>query len=484
MTIDGAITQYELTARSSGYSSDTVTHVKRCVRFFSEFMGNIPDVEKITASDLRRFIVALQQQTAWAGLPQAKERKLSGTSINTYVRGIKSFWNTLLKEGIIPSNPLARVPAPKLPKTIPKIYSEEQLLAVFEAAGEDTLERAIIALLLDSGIRLAEMVGLKTSDLDSKNGRMIVTGKGNKERYAYFCEDTALIVDNYLTKTRPKAAIEEALFLTAEAHPINKKQIQDLLENAGRKAGISERLAPHKLRHTNATLLLKNGMNMEYLKKVLGHEDIQTTSQAYLNVADNDVATAHRKASPIANLNIRTSGNGIDNAIDVSSAIKGVINIPPTPQTVLETRSEVTAIPAMYTLEGELNRYDIHQFFTVDVCNESILIENIQITISESALAYRLMLFEENPDRVDFNWWVEDLLQCEMTKRRTYTYAPGGGLPYHNKDGKKVLNGGIVVEPRPLALRSPSDGKGNAVYVCSFAPVTFAVTVRYRVLEQ
>lgn len=372
MTIDEAISQYELAARSSGYSIDTVAHTKRCVRFFSDFLGNIQDVKKITAYDLRRFIIALQQQKTWAGLPQAKERKLSGTTINTYVRGIKGFWNTLLKESIIQDNPLALVPAPKLPKTIPKIYTKEQLLAVFHAAGEDTLEQAIIALLLDSGIRLAEMVGLKTSDLDSKNGRMIVTGKGNKQRYAYFCEDTARIIDNYVTKTRPKSANEEALFLTAEAHPINKKQIQDLLEKVGRKAGISERLAPHKLRHTNATLLLKNGMNMEYLKKVLGHEDIQTTSQAYLNVADTDVATAHRKASPIANLNIRTSRNGIDNTIDVPSTIKRVCDIPPSQERALEVRTEVTAIPAMYTLEGKFNPYDIYKFFTVDVCNESM----------------------------------------------------------------------------------------------------------------
>ena len=452
------------------------------MRFFSDFLDNLQDVEKITASDLRRFIIALQQRKVWAGLPQTKERKLSGTTINTYVRGIKGFWSILAKEGIIQDNLMTSVPTPKLPKKIPKIYTEEQLLAVFQAAGEDTLEQAIIALLLDSGIRLAEIVGLRINALDTRNGRTTVTGKGNKQRYVYFCQETARIINNYLTKTRHKLAKEDDLFLTANAHPINKKQIQDLLESVGRKAGISERLAPHKLRHTNATLLLKNGMNMEYVKKILGHEDIQTTSQAYLNVADNDVATAHRKASPIANLNIRISKNGINNTIDVPVARNRIRDISPSPQRVLEARIKVTAIPDMYTLEGTINPYNIHKFFIVPVCHESIIIKNIQVTISEPALKYRLMLFEENPNKINFDWRVEDLVQSELVKRRTYTYSPNGGLPYHNRDRMKVLNGGIVVEARPLTLKTPSNGKHDAIYVCSFEPVKFEVIVRYREL--
>ena len=85
-------------------------------------------------------------------------------------------------------------------------------------------------------------------------------------------------------------------------YPLSEGRIQKILEAIGREVGLTERLGPHKLRHTCATLMLKYGDNLEHIRMIFGHSDIKTTSEAYLNVADQDVAAAHRKSSPLENI--------------------------------------------------------------------------------------------------------------------------------------------------------------------------------------
>jgi integrase/recombinase XerD len=125
---------------------------------------------------------------------------------------------------------------------------------------------------------------LKMSDVDIQDGSIKVLGKGEKERFAYFTEITADILETYVNRYRPAAKLNERLFLAENGHPLSASGIQSLLERLGEKAGIRERLAPHKLRHTWATLSLIYGGNLEYIRKILGHSDMKTTSEAYLNV--------------------------------------------------------------------------------------------------------------------------------------------------------------------------------------------------------
>ncbi len=168
-------------------------------------------------------------------------------------------------------------------------------------------ERALIELLIDSGIRLSELSTLMVDDVDTAIGRLKVFGKGSKERYAYICPATALSIYNYLHKVRPEPRTEDRLFLTVDGYPLTAIRLQKLLEVIGRKAGLKARLSAHKLRHTYATLCLRNGNNLEYVRITLGHSDIKTTSDAYLAASDSDVASACKRFSPLANL---LKGNG------------------------------------------------------------------------------------------------------------------------------------------------------------------------------
>ena len=149
----------------------------------------------------------------WEGLPYAKSRALSPTTINTYARGVHAFWSWLEREGLIRENPLKAVPAPKVPHLLPKSFSEEEVRKILHVVAGRPRDRAMVQLFLDSGIRLGELLRLTLNDLDLKQGSLRVYGKGGKERYAYFSGRTADSLRQYITKVRPPAREEEYVFL-------------------------------------------------------------------------------------------------------------------------------------------------------------------------------------------------------------------------------------------------------------------------------
>ena len=297
--------RYSLDVRARGGSEDTIQHTAMVLKFFTDFMGGIDDVTELVDDDLKRFIVYLRQKKKWSGLPHVKDEKLGATAINTYVRALKGFFNWLENEGIIAGNPFAKVPTPKLPKVLPKVFSEQEMKKVFQAVADKPRETALILLLLDSGITLSEIEHLTDSRVDTLNGSLrVFREKTQKERNAYFSSQTAAAIETYRF-SRPEPMAEPRLFLTHDGYPLIGTRIQKILERVGKQAGLSQRLSPHKLRHTFATMSLKYGSNLEYIRIVLGHSDIRTTQNAYLNVANEDIAKSSKKTSPVTNLGLR-----------------------------------------------------------------------------------------------------------------------------------------------------------------------------------
>jgi len=297
-----ALDRYELDARARGISQSNITHVKGIVVLFIGFLGTVDDVRRIGADDFRRYLASLRDRHAWQGSAKQSQNKLTGTSINTYARAIKSFWAWLKQAGLIEANPLAAVAAPKIPKTISVVYSDEEIRAVYDVVKDTPVVKSVFLLFLDSGIRLSELTSLSLANLDLTNRRLKVCGKGNKERLAYFSDLTAESITDYLKGTSTHHQPGSKVFLDNNGLPLTNRQIQVMLAKAGKQAGLIRRLAPHKLRHTYASMALRNGGNLEYLRITLGHTDIKTTSDSYLNVADIDIARAHQKFSPVANL--------------------------------------------------------------------------------------------------------------------------------------------------------------------------------------
>jgi site-specific recombinase XerD len=303
--------RYELYARARGFNEDYIQQVRRVVRFFDGFMPPETEINQISADDFRRFILYLKDRPLWEGKKGQASQTLSATSINTYTRAVKAFFSWAASEGIIANNPLAEVPAYRKPKTLPKIYTEDELRAIFRVIENDLRNQAFIYTFLDSGIRLGELNKLDMNDIDLAAGIIKVHGKGGKDRYSYLPPTTLAIINRYVKRYRNAATKNEPLFTTKDGRAISLAGIQSLLARIGQKAGIKERLAPHKLRHTMATYSLKYGGNLDYVRRILGHSSDQTTSDSYLNPRSEDIQAAHRKFSPVENLRSPINGNEI-----------------------------------------------------------------------------------------------------------------------------------------------------------------------------
>ena len=225
-TLEIYTSKYRLYADAQGLSPKTISHTSRCVGFFDSFMGGIHDISQVTADDLRRFIVALKQKPVVSGKKEQYGKQLSGTSINTYVRAIKSFWNWMLANSIITTNPFNEVATPKKPKRLPKIITDSELIQIMKYLGstEDNRAIAMFHLLLDTGIRLSELAGIKMTDLNREKRSLIVYGKGEKQRQVYLDKECTSTISVYEIFTRPEPKHEDMVFLSRDGISVDSQQ--------------------------------------------------------------------------------------------------------------------------------------------------------------------------------------------------------------------------------------------------------------------
>ncbi len=464
MNLDKLLERYEIDARARGHSFRTITHVKRCAGFFADFLGGVPDVSKVSGDDLRLYFSSLRDRPIRHGPAGEKERKLSQTSINTYARAIKSLWAWMKEEGIIKKNPLARVKTPKKSKPIPTVYTEAELKTVLKAVSTLAREKALVELFLDSGVRLEELSSLKVSEVDLINNRVKAFGKGSKERFAYFSWLTADSLNSYLREIRPQPLKDDYFFLTKDGHRLSSKRIQDILEDVGRKAGIAPRLSAHKLRRTYASLALKYGGNLEYVSITMGHSDVETTSQSYINVADDDIAAAYRKFSPMINL--------------MQAESKGSPSIEARPKAtdqILETETDLELRPG--SAEPQLMQTPQGKYFTLDIRTNEILIESIQVYTTDTGIGFRFLLFPARPPDSIMEWDNEDLIRADMAKQRVYTYYSEKPLYYRNYEESHKLHAGLHIGHRALRFDLIDEKQKKDYYE---APVSYKIRLRYR----
>jgi hypothetical protein len=183
--------------------------------------------------------------------------------------------------------------------------TEKEMISVLDSVANNPRETALILLLLDSGITLSEIAELDDSYVDTAGGTVrVFREKTQKERYAYFSLPTGAAIEAYRF-VRPEAVGPPRLFLTEDGRLLTEKRIQTILYRVGKRAKLNQRLSAHKLRHSFATWSLKYGSHLEYIRIMLGHSDIRTTSKAYLHMTNADIAEASKITSPVANLGIR-----------------------------------------------------------------------------------------------------------------------------------------------------------------------------------
>jgi len=306
---------YCLCAQSEAKSSKTIEIVRSSVRYLAEFLrsqGLSTDAADIGASEIRMFIVHLQQENRFSSHPYAKPQqgKLSGHTINCYLRSIRAFWSWLVSEGIADTNPFTKIKIPKPPRKIIPTFSKLQLQTLLSVIDTSTPQGhrdiAVILVLLDTGLRVSELTNLRLTDVRLEEGVLKVSGKGRRERLIPIGKASQHLLWNYITRHRPEPTNPrcDLVFLTKDGSPLTKNRIQKMMTKYGSRAAIDGvRCSPHTLRHTGAVMFLRNGGDVFTLQRLLGHASLEMTRH-YCELADVDVKRAHSVASPVDNLNL------------------------------------------------------------------------------------------------------------------------------------------------------------------------------------
>lgn len=263
---------------------------------------NLDFVRSITVSEAYEYLAYLARDRV---KNQRSHDPDYGTKASTRARKVstlRSFYKYLnVKAKLIDENPLKDLDVPKIPTTLPRYLNLEEAQSLLKAVDGKNKERdyCIICIFLNCGLRISEIVGLNISDIRNDNIR--VFGKGSKERIIYLNDATAAAINAYLEVRKGIAAIDKnALFLSNRRTRITRETVHSMVKKTLLKAGLdADKYSSHKLRHTAATLMLQNGVDVRTLQELLGHENLNTT-QIYTHVDNTELRSA-AKANPLGN---------------------------------------------------------------------------------------------------------------------------------------------------------------------------------------
>ncbi len=270
----------------SSYISDLVEYIEFLVKNYA-----IKDPENITKQHIRNFIGRL------------KRKRNTASSISRKMSAIRSFHKYLLLEKIVYNNVALGISLPKKEQKLPQILSVEEIDALMIAAdGDEPLElrnRAMLELLYGSGLRITELIGVRLGDLHLNMGFLNVLGKGNKERIVPLGEEGRYSLRRYLDKGRPllKKIPGDIVFVNNRGSSISRVGFYKTLKKLTIKAGITKDVSPHTLRHSFASHLLENGVNLRMVQELLGHEDISTT-QIYTHISKKQLKKVYEEFHP------------------------------------------------------------------------------------------------------------------------------------------------------------------------------------------
>ena len=298
---------FKLSCQTEGKSPKTVEWYTDFLRRFLRFLRlrNLPcDLDGITRDHIRGFIRFLQVE---ARTPRS-DKPLSPAIVQGYVRTLKAFFSWAAREGYLDANLMRRISVPKAPVKIVNTLELDQIHRLMDmclrANGNSQRNQIIILMLLDSGLRVSELVNIEIEDVNLPEGHVKIRhAKGARERFV----PIGSVVQKHLWKyinlhRRPMTDRITRLFLSETGLPLTRSGIQQMLRRCGKKAGINGvRCSPHTFRHTFAKRYLLNGGDIFSLQRILGHSSLASV-RVYLNLVAADVKKQHRRFSPVDNM--------------------------------------------------------------------------------------------------------------------------------------------------------------------------------------
>ncbi len=279
-----------------GLSKNTLEAYRRDMRLFAQWLEsqrpNVAGLLAVQGHDIEGYIAARMRDSGKA------------TSSNRRLSVLKRFYQLALRQKTISADPCLKLvsarQAPRFVHTLSEAQVEALLAAPDVATPLGLRERTMLELMYASGLRVSELVGLKTLELSLNDGVLRVTGKGAKTRLVPFGAQARLWLGRYLKEARGiilNGQLDDALFVTGRGGAMTRQMFWVLIKKHAQQAGITAPLSPHTLRHAFATHLLNHGADLRVVQLLLGHTDISTT-QIYTHVARERLKQLHAQHHP------------------------------------------------------------------------------------------------------------------------------------------------------------------------------------------
>lgn len=280
--------------------------------------GASPNTVDAYARDLKRYFSWMAEAgiRKWSELDIAKlgeylaylaNEKLAPASVARHVASLKVFFRFLVLESFVPTSAAELLNRPSLWERIPYVLTEQQVTKLLNAPQpRDPLmhrDRAVLHLLYATGARASEVCGLRIVDVDLNDRFCRCHGKGNKERMTPFSVEARESLEIYLNRMRP-ALVEDRvdpgkLFLTRAGKPLTRIDVWKLIKKYADRLGVADKVSPHTLRHSFATHMLSQGIDLRFIQELLGHSNIATT-QHYTRVDASRLKRIHAQYHPRA----------------------------------------------------------------------------------------------------------------------------------------------------------------------------------------
>ena len=274
-------------------------------------------VSSVTINEVYDFLSYLSRDRLINQRSRNKEYGLSPTSRARKISSIRGFYKYLtVKAHLLSESPVADLDTPKTAKTLPRYLSVDESKALLNSVEGHNKERdyCILSIFLNCGLRISEIVGLNVADYRKEYIR--VFGKGSKERVVYLNDSVRAAIENWLYVRKNLVPLSEpALFVSNRRTRISREMVHSMVKTNILKSGLDPtKYSSHKLRHTAATLMLQNGVDVRTLQEVLGHENLNTT-QIYTHIDNSELRMA-AQANPLAEFTPETEKKAKDKTQD------------------------------------------------------------------------------------------------------------------------------------------------------------------------
>jgi integrase/recombinase XerD len=276
-----------------GLAKNSLEAYRRDLRLFAEwlYVGQKKHLLEVTETDIFSYV--------------AEKHSLSkATSANRRMTVLKRYYQQAFRQNLVAVNPCAKLKSAKQAQRLPKTLSEEQVLSLLHAPDDQTplglRDRTMLEVLYACGLRVTELVSLKSLEVSLNDGVLRITGKGAKTRLVPFGEVARVWLQRYFAEGRAailNGQIDDALFVTARGSAMTRQMFWVVIKKYAAQAKINSPLSPHTLRHAFATHLLNHGADLRVVQLLLGHADISST-QIYTHVARERLKLLHGKHHP------------------------------------------------------------------------------------------------------------------------------------------------------------------------------------------